>query len=186
MEIPFLAHCQNGRMCSKCNTPDNTCHFHLKERHVGRHLASQRSLFPLLLLARMSCHLYISLFLEWGQAWSSLLRETLNFPFAFFLIAYQRVLKLGILIGKLKYDVGAHSGGRPIIPNETLVSQIAWREREREGRESGWVGESFGSIPASQHLYVVPSSAITPLARSFLSQHFYCICCPRQTVIKPR
>lgn len=33
---------------------------------------------------------------------------------------------------------------------------------------------------------VVPSSAITLVAQSFLSQHFYCICCPRQTAIIPR
>lgn len=41
-----------------------------------------------------------------------------------FLIAYLRVLKLGILIGKLKYDVHAHSGCCPITTNEALVNQI--------------------------------------------------------------
>lgn len=96
-------------------------------------------------------------------------------------IAYLRFLKLGILIGKLKYGVRSHSGAVQSKANETLVRQIALKGL---GEQRG----VFGSILllASEHLRVVPPSAITPLAQSFLSQHFYCTRCPRQTAIKPR
>lgn len=126
-------------------------------------------------------HLRISLFRKWSQAWSSLLRETLNFTFGLFLIAYLSPQARN-LNWKTKIWCTCTFRGRPITANETLVNQIALK-----GFESR---EGFGSIPASWYhpstCVWLPSSAITPLAQSFLSQHFYCICCPRQTAIKPR
>lgn len=57
-------------------------------------------------------------------------------------IAYLRFLKLGILIGKLKYGVRSHSGAVQSKANETLVRQIALKGL---GEQRG----VFGSIPAS-------------------------------------
>lgn len=48
-----------------------------------------------------------------------------------FLIAYLRVLKLAILIGKLKIWCASIFRGTPITANETLVKQIALKGRER-------------------------------------------------------
>lgn len=103
--------------------------------------------------------------------------ETLHFTF-FFSNSVPRILKCRVLIGKLVHNVRAHLHCCPITANEVLVQQI-------------WIAlGAFRPIPAScstwKHLHVVLSLAITPLANSFLSQHFYCICCTRQTAIKPR
>lgn len=96
----------------------------------------------------------------------------------FFSNSVPRILKCRVLIGKLVHNVRAHLHCCPITANEVLVQQI-------------WIAlGAFRPIPAScstwKHLHVVLSLAITPLANSFLSQHFYCICCTRQTAIKPR
>lgn len=159
---------------SLSNAPINGCNSTLSLFPLLLHI------FPLRLYARMTYHLHISLFLEWGQAWSSLLRETLNFTFGLFFNSIPESPKARHLNWKTKIWCTCTFRGRPIMANETLINQIALKGLGAERVP----GQS--PPPDTQHLCVVPSSAITPLAQSFLSQYFYCICCPRQTAIKPR
>lgn len=133
-------------------------------------------LFALFLTKQM--HGFLPLFFIIPQMRPSLIHPTMrdtSFSIWPFLIAYLRVLKLTSLIGKLKIWCKCTFRGCPITTNKPLVNQIALRERQRV---SGQLSLPF------QHLCVLPYFAIRCLTQPFLSQSFYCICCPRQTAIK--
>ena len=98
--------------------------------------------FSFLLNAWMTSHLRISLFLDWHRAWSSPLRETLNFTFGLFLNSIPESPEARNLNWKTKIWCTCAFRGRPITANETLVKQIALKR-------FGSAKKGFGSIPAS-------------------------------------